>query len=199
MLDLNVVDSPSHILGFNIDYEEYIITKENVLDQIYNLQNLGIDLLKDYDDDIFKVEILKEVIAFVNDNYLNITDIDNIMISDEFILEFGYNIYLFLIIDCYNSIFPNFIKLSNITYVKSGNYDSIKQKLIKSVQLIIEPLLKLQKIDPSVNKDIKYKAFLKRVTYELDLLDYSDITDFVENYMRPVFQKYQNDLLWRAL
>lgn len=215
MIDMTSVDSLKDNLSFTQsnntidDYDEFEILRKDIMNQIIHHENLGIDLIKDIDNKQIKLNILTEIIHYADDNYVDIIDIDNILISNLFINEIGYYIYLFLAVDCFNSIFPNFIKLVRITsydhfetYLRTSNlqnYTNIKNKILKSTQQIIDPLLKLQNIDPSVSKDIKYKAFLKRLTYELDLIDYGDFSKFVENYMKSVFRKNFTQILWRAL
>ena len=205
MFDLNTFDSPGNVINNFQNFEEFMFMKEKIFNQITQFDNFGIDFIKEIEDQNVKIEILRDIILYVNDNYLDIVDIDNILSSENFILEMGYYIYLFLVMDCYNSILPNFIKITNILDYNQIDYylryksNNIKPILLKSVQLIIEPLLKLQNIDPSVIKDVKYKAFLKRVTYGLDLLDYGQINNFVNNFMTPVLRKHFEQIMWRAL
>ena len=209
MLDLTTIDSVNDNLSLKnsdlpLDYEDYISIRESVFDQIIEFENLGIDLLKDCDTEI-KRRILIELIEYVDENYIDIADIDNILISDLFIDEIGYYIYLFFAVDCFNSIFPNFIKLNRIEsfdqFEKKVNakFDQLKNQILKSLKIIIEPLIKLQNIDPSIIKDIKYQAFFKRLTYHIDLIDYGDSRNFIQNFMIPVFRKNFNGLIWRSL
>lgn len=191
------------------DHDEFENLRSQIINQIVDHENLGIDLLKDVTHDATLINILVEVIEYADENYVNIADIDNILISNLIVKEVGYYIYLFLAVDCYNSIFPNFLNLCDIStynqlehYIRNNsnnNYHNVKNKVLKSLQQIIDPLLKLQNIDPSVSKDIKYKAFLRRLTYEVDLIEYGDFTKFVENFMKPVFYKNSTQILWRAL
>ena len=197
MLDLTTTDSfqtlSTNINKTFIDPDEYNNLYTQVFNQIESFENLGNDLLKNVDDVFLKRKLFTTLIEYADDNYLNISDIDNILISNIFIDEIGYYIYLFLSVDCFNSIFPNFIKICQITsfdqfekYIQTNEYITIKNKLLKSIRLIIEPLLRLQNLDPSVTKDIKYQAFLKRLTYHIDLLDYGHPQKFIENYMIPI-------------
>lgn len=205
MFDLNTFDSPGNVINNFQNFEEFMFMKEKIFNQITQFDNFGIDFIKEIEDQNVKIEILRDIILYVNDNYLDIVDIDNILSSENFILEMGYYIYLFLVMDCYNSILPNFVKITNIIDYNQIDYylryksNNIKPILLKSVQLIIEPLLKLQNIDPSIIKDVKYKAFLKRITYGLDLLDYGQINNFVNNFMIPVLRKHFEQIMWRAL
>ncbi|MFW6219587.1 MAG: hypothetical protein ACOC33_01960 [bacterium] len=209
MLDLTTTDSVYDNLSINssdlpLDYEDYINMRDEVFKQITQFENLGIDLLKDCDLEI-KRRILIELIEYTDENYISIADIDNILISDLFIDEIGYYIYLFFAVDCFNSIFPNFIKLNKISSfdqferLVNSNFDQIKNKLLKSLKIIIDPLIKLQTIDPTIIKDIKYQAFFKRLTYHIDLIDYGDSRNFIENFMIPVFRENFNGLIWRSL
>lgn len=205
MIDINNVDSLNGTYNIQYDTDDYNDLSILVFNQIKNFENLGIDLLKNTSVDI-KRKLFREIIQYADDNYLNIADIDNILISDIIVDEIGYFIYLFLGVDCFNSIFPNFIKIENINsferfekYIQINNYIDIKIKLLKSVKQIIDPLIKLQNLDPSVNQDIKYQAFLKRLVYEVDLIEYGDCQNFIENYMYPIFRKNFDDLAWRAL
>lgn len=208
MIDLTTTDSFQIISQDQyefIDPDEYNNLHSQVFNQIESFNNLGNDLLKDNNNINIKRKLFTTLIEYADDNYLNITDIDNILISNIFIDEIGYYIYLFLSVDCYNSIFPNFIKICQISsinqfekYIQTNEYITIKNKLLKSIRLIIEPLIKLQNLDPSVTKDLKYQAFLKRLTYHIDLLDYGHPQKFIENYMLPVFRKNFTGLIWRA-
>jgi len=191
-----------------IDYDEYENIREQVFNQITQFNNLGIDLLTDVHISIRR-KLFVEIINYVDENYIHLVDIDNILISNVFIDEFGYYIYLFLSVDCFNSIFPNFLSVSGINnysqfehFIKKSsyqNYKDVKNNILKSVQQIIDPLMKLQNIDPSIIQDSTYKLFLKRLTYEVDLVDYGDFTIFVENFMHPLFRKNFSEILWRVL
>ncbi len=62
---------------------------------------------------------------------------------------------------------------------------------------IVEELLKLQKIDKSVQYDEGYNILLSKYRYYLDLVDFTDMEKFVEGYLIPLLVKNFDSVIWR--
>ena len=190
------------------DQEQYTEYKDIIFDQLVDFNNLGQDMFKVLNmDDYIKHKILQDVIEYCRENYLNLIDVDFIQNSTQ-LEKIGSGVYTFLCVDCFNMILPNLIdqlRIQNVAQFdrviikKADNINYIKTQLLTNISDVVNNLLKLQKIDHTISTDESYKLLINRFGYYLELIDFSDSYKFVENYIRPVLNKYFDQLMWRTL
>jgi len=190
------------------DQEQYTECKGVIFNQLEDLNNLGQDMFKDLNiEDNLKLKILADVIDYVKENYLNLADKDYEQNAKQ-VETTGLLLYQFLCVDCFNIILPKLIEQLNIQNIvqfdkllnrKFDNINFIKTEFISNISEIVNNLLKLQKIDHTISDDEPYKLLVSRFGYYLELIDFSDSYNFIDKYIRPVLNKYFDQLLWRTL
>ena len=210
-IDLNSIDvvdniSPILIPDNYTDYEQIEASEEVIKDQYAKFENLGIDLIKKFNDTI-KMEIYSNMIEYVNENYLTISDFDADLILPEKLIETGKYVYDFTCIDCYNIIIPRFLILNNCNTLTGfdlliknrykNDFSMIKASLVKTINSVINELSNLQLIDRTIQNDIKYKFLLRKFGYYVELVDFSNTEIFINNYFRPLLAKNIDSILWR--
>lgn len=156
-----------------------------------------------------KVEILRNLISYVDGKILPISDIENIDDGVERLMFAGEYIYEFICVDNVSSLIPALMETLNITNVDefdilintkySANPGKFKTDYLKVIQMTIEQLLKLQNITPVVKNDENYQRLLGKYYYYQELIDYGDLDMFLTNFIRPIVSKYSSDLLWKLL
>jgi hypothetical protein len=213
-MDITTLDSAEHAVVLQDNYmdRDLLNTFEDALKQQYiNLDNLGIDLLENFNisNTDYKVEIYQNMLDYVNENYAAIVDFDAAMTSVQKLFEVGDYVYKFICVDCFNTVLPKFI--SSIDCIDISTFDSIirtkfnytystvKASLLKCVKSSSEELIKLQKIDPTVVNDAKYLRLVNRYSYYIELVDFGDTERFLNNYIRPVLSKNFAQILWRTM
>jgi len=208
-IDMNDIDSIENVMivpdNF-VKYEELEANEGIIKDQYIYFNNMGVDLICNIDK-LFIPDIFYNMLEFVNETYLSITDYDTSIILPRRLLETGQLIYDFICIDCYNTIIPNFLNHINcdsldtfehvIQYKYKGDYALIKANLVKTIKTIIDELLKLQRIDSSVQADTMYQKLLFKYSYYMELVDFGDTEPFVNNYIKPLLLKNIDSILWR--
>lgn len=213
MIDLNSIDvieniSPVLIPNNYTDYEQLVETENTIRDQYVNLENLGVNLINTIDP-LMLPTIYARLLDYVNNNYISIVDYDASSILQQKLMEVGEDVYNFICIDCYNMIIPQFLITTNCTSLESfdlliknkykNDYSIVKTNLVKTINNIIEELLKLQRLDKMIKTDEKYQKLLRKCTYYIELVDFGDTERFVNNYIRPLMVKNLNSILWRIM
>lgn len=209
-VDMNSIDSVDNLMIVPEDFinnEELEANEDIIKDQYINFNNLGIDLLSGIDTN-FTSDILGNMLDFVNETYLSITDYDSSIILPKKLLETGLLIYEFICVDCYNTIIPNFLNYINCTSLDNlesiiqnkfkNDYSLIKVNLVKIIKNIVDELLKLQRIDSSIQSDTMYQKLLFKYSYYMELIDFGDTEMFVNNYIKPLLNKNLDSILWRT-
>jgi hypothetical protein len=210
-IDLNSIDSVDNISQTLIpenyvDFEE-LTENENIIKQQYlDFENLGINLMITIDKK-FKQDIFANMLNYINDNYLCIADYDAATILPQKLLEIGDLVYNFICVDFYNTILPNFLILIKCSSLEEfdlliknkykNNFGVLKTNLVKTTKNIVEELLKLQRIDATIQVDKSYQKLMRKYTYYLDLLDFGDTERLLNNYIKPLLVKNFNSILWR--
>ena len=190
-----------------IDMEEYYNQKQIIFKQLQDLDNLGVNLLKDVEEGEIKNKIYKDIIDYSRDNYLNIMDRDYIMNNAQ-LSQTANLIYQFLCVDGFNILVPRIIEHTNVQNIeqfdrllfhnkKDINY--VKKQIINNLSDIVNNLLKLQKFDHVIAEDEHYKELINRFGNYLEMIDFSDCDTFLNNYLRPLLNKYFSQILWRTL
>ena len=210
-IDLNDIDSIKNVMivpqNF-VNYEELEANEEVIKDQYINFNNLGVDLISNIDR-TFLPDIYANMLDFVNETYLSITDFDTSTVLPSKLMETGKIIYEFVCIDCYNTIVPNFLNhmncssLDNLDYLIQtkfkGDYSLVKANLVKIIKNITDELLNLQRIDSSVQTDVMYQKLLFKYSYYMELVDFGETGMFVNNYIKPLLTKNLDSILWRTM
>jgi hypothetical protein len=210
-IDLTGIHSIGNLVHIPKNYvnpEEMDMSEEPITQQYISFLNLGSNLLDNLDD-TYKNTILSNMLEYVNDTYLPITDLDTALLFPEKILEVGSLVYGFVCVDCFNTIIPNLLNLINCNTVETfdsiiqnkykSDYNFIKINIIKLLNSITEELLKLQRIDSSVQTDVAYQNLLYKFSYYTGLIDFCDAERFVNNYIRPILIKNLDSILWRII
>lgn len=175
---------------------EYIRTSEEdmveelITSQYKDLQNLGIDYIK---DNGVNDRTLLEFITYVNDNYLPIINIDSILDTPTYIHIIGRFIYSFICNDMINHILPkamNGLRIKNPSELITVDESALKEHLLRVIK---------RKID--VIKSLLKKAYSKEVNLELlkwvffiDLID-NDISKLMLNYINIVCERYNVEII----
>ncbi len=208
-IDRNSIDVVDNLLFTPENYidDEDLEMHENLIkNQYIYFNDMGINLIENIDPK-YRNEILANMLNYINDNYLSIVDMDNATLLPQKLKEVGNHVYNFIVIDCYNTIFPNFLNYTNCSTLDHfdsliqikfrGDYSLVKANLIKIIKNIVDELLKLQRIDATVQKDEMYQRLLYKFSYYIELVDFGDTELFVNNYMRPMLIKNFDSILWR--
>ena len=179
-----------------IDMEEYYNQRQKIFKQLQDLDNLGVNLLKDIEEGEIKNKIYQDII-----------DRDYIMNNAQ-LSQTANLIYQFLCVDGFNILVPRIIEHTNVQNIeqfdrllfhnkKDINY--IKKQIINNLSDIVNNLLKLQKFDHVIAEDEHYKELINRFGNYLEMIDFSDCDTFLTNYLRPLLNKYFSQILWRTL
>ena len=217
MIDVVDVDDPKNILSPEVHQElhqnELVgIISGNIRKQYEHLESLGQNYLQMFENELGdgdKVQILSDLVAYVNKNYLSIVDLDNLDEDTERLLTAGSYIYSLICVDSYASLIPALMELVGVTSVDDfdrlintiyiDNPGKFKTDFLSTIQMTIEQLLKLQKITPDVKNDQQYQKILGKFYYYQELIDFGDCEMFLQNFIRPVISKYSTDFIWKLL
>lgn len=213
MFDLNEIDSLTKINpifetpNFNIiNREEYDSINNLVKMQYVDLNNLGKNILEKVEIN-YKLLIYDEMLEFVDRNYFSVIDLNLANTFSNKKIELGDYIYKFLCVDCLNVILPNYfntigcINLDQfelyLHHTINNDVNKFKNGFIKVINNTIEQCFKLSNIDKTVLDDKKFKDILRRYGLYIEFINYDDNLNFLNNYIIPVMNKYESDLLWR--
>ena len=210
-IDFNSIDNISNMINIPenfVNYEELEANEEVIKDQYINFNNMGINLIDNIDRS-FRSNIYANMLNYVNDTYLSIVDFDSSIILPQKLIETGEFIYNFVCVDCYNTILPNFLNRTKCNTIDGfdsliqnkfhGDYSLVKANLVKIIKNVVDELLKLQRIDTSVQKDETYQKLLFKFSYYMELVDFGDTEMFSNNYIRPLLSKNMDSILWRIV
>ena len=216
-MDLNDIDVPENALDSDIHLElrqkELVdIINLNITKQYKEFENLGQNYLQMFEVDLYDTDrerIFTDMLHYVNNNLISIADIDNLDTNFERTLVVGNYVYEFICVDCKISLIPAFLEMMGITMLDEldqlinlkylNSPAKFKDDLLKTIQITIDQLMKLQAISPIVKNDPNYQKMLGKYYYYQELIDYGDADMFLNNYVRPVLNKYQADIIWKLL
>lgn len=214
--DLNDYDVIENVL--NPEVHEYRVEKEKVdaLEDLIKSQYekfdfLGNDYLKNSENTIIdsyhKREILKNLLNYVDKYIINIVDIDSVYDDSNRLDLIGSYIYEFICVDCVSSLLPSFFELNSLNSIEdfdllmnfkySKKPSDFKNDFLKPIELTINQLLKLQNISPIVKNDENYNRLYSKYLFYKDTIEFCDTEKFINNYIRPVINKYISDITWR--
>lgn len=212
-VDMNAIESITHASIADLqndnnllDREELEVLNDQIKDQYINFNALGNNLLKNIENKL-KLHILTELIEYVNNNYTAIINYDEAMISANKRIEVGTYIYNFFVVDCYNSLLPNYLNSINVTsieqfdlYLKNvleNDATNFKTNFVKIIQAVVNTLTKLGGLDRKIVKDVNYQEIVRRYGFYIELINYGDTNNFLFNYVRPMLTKNLQDIVWR--
>ena len=213
MIDANTVDSKEHsslvdLKDENFDREEFSYLNDSIKNQYIELNNIGTNLIKDIETN-YLIPIFEEMIEYIDENYVSILIADDAKISPIQLVEFGKIIYEFFVIDCLNTIIPNY--MNSIGRINIDDFDvyystvlkndqsNFKTSFIKTITSILDELLKFQKLDGSIINNKEYNYLLKKYTYYIELINFGNSENFLENYFRKILTIYEDDIRWRII
>lgn len=212
-IDMNTIESITHASIADLQNDNNILDREEleavnneIKDQYVNFNNLGQDILKSIENKL-KSHILGEMLEYVNNNYTAIINYDESMISVNKRIEVGTYVYKFFVVDCYNSLLPNYLNSINVSsieqfdlYLKNvldNDATNFKTNFIKVIQAVVNTLAKLGGLDRKIIKDANYQEIIRRYGFYIELINYGDTNDFLFNYIKPVLIKNMQDIVWR--
>jgi hypothetical protein len=187
----------------NEDYLERV--NDLIKTQYLDFENLGINLIEKIDNKYQEI-ILDEFFDFTNESYTPISDTQvEILTKNRYLIS--KKVYQFICVDFYSTILPSFLENNKINsfnqfekYLMNRikkDYSKLKGELIKILQNIYNNIKKLENIDKNVNKDPQFKEILNRYSFYIRLINFGDITNFVHNYWLPMFQKNEEEFIWK--
>jgi hypothetical protein len=211
MLDILTIDHIDNLVypptgAEFLDMEEYFQQRDIILKQLQDLDNLGVNLLKDIEEGKIKNKIYQDIIDYTKDNYLVIVNKDYMMNTEE-LSQTANIIYQFLCVDGFNVIIPRILEQTNIQSIEQfdrllfhnkNDQNYVKKHITNNLSSAINILLKLQQF-AELTDDESYKELVNRFGNYLELIDFSDCEKFTDNYLRPVLNKYFAQILWRTL
>lgn len=216
-MDLNDVDTPENVLSAEIHQElrqkELTgIIEENIKKQYIDHENLGQNFLLSFKSELTekdKINILTDFVSYTNKNIISIVNLDDLDGDKDRLLLSGSYLYEFVCVDSYASIIPALMEvlgitsiddLDNIINIKYLNTPvKFKTDLLSTIQITIDQLLKLKNITPDISNDKNYQRLLGKYFYYQELVDYGDTEIFLNNFLRPVINKYSSDFIWKLL
>ncbi len=192
-----------------LDMEEYEENENIIFNQLEDFNNLGVNLLSELNlDPNIKNRLYLSIIDYCKENYITLPDTDYDLEPAK--LNLLANIcYQFICVDCYCVIIPKLINDLNID--NPNQFDAavyhrnrvelnyIKNYIVESISTILDKLLKIQALDPTVKDDKKYKKLVERFGRYLEMMDFSDGFKILNNYIRPVIHKHFENLYWRSI
>lgn len=187
---------------------EYLENLNQLIQSQYiSFNNLGINYLKNIDYN-YTIPIYEELLDYVNENYLSIVNYDDTIISSNKVYEIGSLVYNFICVDCYCTIIPKYLENINCFNIKDfeiylsrkykNDVSNFKTAFIKTIESILNPLIKLKGLDKSIEHDAKYINYVKKYAFYIELINYGDNNNFLFNYFKCVLQKNESDLIWRV-
>jgi len=207
-MDLQAIDNvfATSSVPFNykyVDFDEMDTMNENIKDQYINLNNLGINILKEIKDNDIKATIIIEMIQFINDNYTSVVNFESLFVRDT--EQIGGFIYEFFCVDTFNILIPKLITTINCNSRQEFEFivnkkikTTFKNKFILIIKNYLDQLFKLSNIDPKIKNDSQYNNIIKKFSYYIDLIEFGLQDQFVENYIFPLVNKHFEELTWRS-
>ncbi len=210
-MDIQAIDNvfstssiPFNYVHIDKDVEE--LMNENIQDQYINFNNLGVNLLQEIDDNNIKLNIIKELIQYVNSEYTSVVNFESLFVKD--IEQIGSFTYEFFCIDCYNILFPKYIASINCNSreefetIINNQYNSepykFKNSFISIIKSYLNQMFKLSNIDSKIRIDKQYNNMIKKFSYYIDLMEYGLSDRFINNYIFPLVNKHFEELYWRS-
>jgi hypothetical protein len=210
MPDLMEVDSIDQMNEINviqnnlIDVEVFNDINREIKKQYMEFQNLGTNLLNDIEDPKILDYVLTEFIDYVN-NY--ITPITELYSNKYDNLKLKLRVYSFICVDCYLTITPSFLETVNVFDYPSfesyyyntlkGDSSFFKANFVKVIKNIKTNIEKLKTLDDNIKNDRNYRELLNKYNFYVQLMNFGNVENFLENYFKPMLIINENDIIWR--
>jgi hypothetical protein len=152
---------------------------------------LGFNLFADYG--ITDYEISTKFLNFVNDNYIGITNIEQIIYDTERTILISRYVYEFLFVDIFNRYLPFFMREKNIEFpemIVHMGYQVFRDSFRLSMSNYLDVLNTSKKDEDTSNIDLIRNREIIKLTTVLELLD-DDLEDFCENFLYKVIFNYE--------
>lgn len=157
----------------NIEQEDLIF---EINTQIVQLENLGINYLEQYDNNLISIDLFNKFLDFINDNYINIPFLETIRVDYNKSLVYFRSLYEFLVIDFIIDVLP---------LINSNRAQIVREIIINHINNKLTQLNNLYIINNNLRPEmIKYSILL-------DLFN-NNIEQFYESYITIVKVKYLN-------
>ena len=191
----------------NIDFEYLTRIQQIIKGQYEEFNNLGINMI-DQIELKYQVIIIDDFFEYVHKYYTPVINYDQAMITPNVKYIIGYKTYQFFSTDFYLTIFPSFLDGLNIKSSKQlyqyiekqcidGNYNLIKTDIIKCIKTIYDNVKKLENIDKNISNDKSFKELLNKYSFYIKLINFGDISNFINNFCLPMFEKNEDDIIWK--
>jgi len=191
-----------------LDYDKYESVNEMLKNQYIEFENLGINILEDVNNKQVINAVLSDFVDYFHNSISPIMDYQKSQINGD-IEDIGLKVYKFLCIDCYLTIIPRFLdeqKLFTITEFERYYHDTLnlkssnfKANFVKSIQDLYKNIKKLESLDKTIKNDENYKELIEKYKFYIDLMNFGNIDNFLNNYFRPVLLKNGKDMMWRII
>jgi len=157
----------------------------SIVTQIYDLNELGVNILSINNVDVLDVDFFVELIQYCDENYISIQQLDDILSNELKLNLFGRYIYEFYAVDCLHliSTILSISKYKSNLQLINLNSDELKDLFFKAISFKLEILNHLSPIESDI------KGERTKYMFYLDLVD-NDLTNFIENYLRPITAAY---------
>lgn len=215
MLDLNSSDGISQVSHVDIELDNHVIDREilnefeeQLEEQYIDLENLGKNIIEDIPIK-YKLMLFEPMLEYINLNYTTLINLDQAKSSSNKLIEVGTYTYQFFCVDAFNTIIPHYLNHINCINIEqfdayfninlSSNPENFKRNFIKALSSVLSNLTNLSKLDKKVYYDKNYNNLVKRYGYYIELVNFGNSSDFLDNFFRPIIMKHQPDLLWRMM
>jgi hypothetical protein len=217
MIDLQTVDSISHISPTEIHKTSNILDDNGSLDELNEMiknqyidfENLGVSMIPKNISNNDKIEIYGEMLEYINETYLDVQGLEDILISNTQLVKMGDIFYEFIVISSFNELIPEFLESIRCLNIKQfdryfkislmNDSSNLKTNFIKIISNKINIFLRLQQLQSSVIKDKRYQDILKKYNNYIEIINFGNSDNFVQEFLRPIIMKNESELLWRML
>jgi len=189
-----------------LDYDRYVSINEMLKNQYIEFEDLGTNLLSDIEDKQILNAVLTDFTDYFHNNISPIVEYQKSQIDGN-TDQLGLKVYKFLCVDCYLTIIPKFLeelKIYSINDFERYYYEtldatpsSFKANFVRSIRDLYNNIKKLEKLDKTIKNDGNYKDLIRKYEFYIELMNFGNIDNFLNNYFRPVLSKNENDITWR--
>lgn len=178
--------------GIIANQEDIKCQKEDLLfeiqEQYLKLNNLGIDFLGQYEEELIEYKTLSDMLKTIDEKYIPF--LDNIRLDYDKLLITAKSIYEILFVDFIKDTIPQICsvkKLTNPSQLLQANYEEIRSLLLEHYNNTLKQLNTLYKVNPNLAGGMVKNSFA------VDLFA-GNLEQFCEEFAYPVIIKYNNQI-----
>lgn len=178
--------------GIISNQEDIKCQKEDLLfeiqEQYLKLNNLGIDFLGQYEEEMIEYKVLSDMLKTINEKYIPF--LDNVRLDYDKLLITAKSIYEILFVDFIKDTIPQICsikKLNSPSQLIQANSEEIRSFLLEHYNNTLNQLNILYKINPNLAGGMVKNSFA------IDLFA-GNLESFCEEFMFPVIIKYINQI-----